>query len=49
MQSTLGHHHPTIYKLIEVLRLEQSHSEDRYIRLAAGHRDAKNSKYTRVV
>ena len=48
MQSTLGHHHPTFYKLVEVLRLEQSHTENRLVRLNAGHRDAANSTYMRV-
>ena len=37
-QRTVGYVHPTVYKLIEALRLEQSNTENTVTRLQAGHR-----------
>ena len=37
-QRTVGYVHPTVYKLIEALRLEQSNTENSVVRLQAGQR-----------
>lgn len=46
LQKSMGYHYPTIYKLIETLKLEQSYTENRIARLNAGHREnVKKTKY----
>ena len=47
-QGTVGYVHPTVYKLIEAIRLEQSHTENLLVRIHNGqHRPTKNAKYQR--
>ena len=49
MQMSIGHMHPTIYKFIDILRLEQNHTSNKVIRLdCEQHEDVKYSKYVRV-
>ena len=49
LQLTLGHNHPTFYKFVEFLKLEQDNIEKRILRIRAGHDDArKNPKYQRT-
>ena len=37
-QKTVGYVHPTVYKLIEAIRLEQSSTGNAVVKLQAGHR-----------
>lgn len=48
-QMSTGYHHPTIYKLINILRLEESHIENKIVRLNTDHNDStKHSRYIRT-
>ena len=48
-QRTVGSNHPTIYKLIEAMQLEQSHTENIIIQIAQGRTVVKkNARYERI-
>ncbi len=48
-QGTVGFVHPTVYKLIDAIRLEQSHTENVVTRINAGQVvTKKNAQYVRV-
>ena len=48
-QTSLGHNHPTVYKFVEFLRLEQDHTEKKLTRLNVGQQDVtKHAKYERA-
>ena len=48
-QHTVGYVHPTVYKLINSMRLEQSHTENLKAKIDAGQNlVTKNQKYVRV-
>ena len=48
-QNTVGYAHPTVYKLINSMGLEQSHTENLKAKIDAGQNVArKNQKYVRV-
>ena len=48
-QRTVGSNHPTIYKLIEAMQLEQSHTENIIIQIAQGRTVVKkNACYERI-
>ena len=41
---SIGHMHPTIYKFIETLRLEQSHTSNKVIRIDSGQEVGKKNQ-----
>ena len=48
-QHTVGYAHPTVYKLINSMRLEQPHTENLKAKIDAGQKVVrKNQKYVRV-
>lgn len=48
-QGTVGYVHPTVYKLVESIQLEQSHTENIVTKINAGRTVIKvNAKYARV-
>ena len=49
LQVTLGYNHPTFYKFVEFLKLEQDNTGKKVLRMRAGHDDSrKKTKYQRT-
>ncbi|XP_068208558.1 uncharacterized protein [Palaemon carinicauda] len=48
IQMSVGHMHPTIYKCVNILKLEQNHTANKVIRIDSGQDIGKNTKYVRV-